>query len=260
MNQNQKWQSNLYDTDHNFVSKYGKSLVTLLAPKENEMILDLGCGTGDLSKQILDFGAHVKGIDESKEMISEAKSKYPDIDFELADALNMPFSNQFDAVFSNAVLHWITSPERLLERVYESLKDNGRFVAEFGGKNNCTKITSEIITVIREYGYSYEMRDFPWYFPSIGEYTSLMESVGFEVSYALYFERPTKLKNGKDGLKSWIAMFGDKLFVGIPDDDKERIVSEVAKRLENTLLVDTEWFADYKRIRIVGNKKNGDNE
>ena len=250
-----KWNANLYDNKHQFVSKYGSDLIKLLAPKKGELILDLGCGTGDLTNEIYQSGSDIIGVDSSEEMIKKASNKYPNIKFKIMDAKELDFEKKFDGVFSNAVLHWIKSPEKVLQSIKNVLKQNGRFVAEFGGEGNVKLITDTIIDTIREHGYSFEDDDFPWYFPSIGQYATLMERIGFRVTYAIHFDRPTKLADSKDGLKDWIDMFGRNLLIKIPKKEQEKIIEEVEKELSQKLIRNKNWFADYKRIRVIGIKE-----
>lgn len=247
------WNPNLYDQKHSFVSKYGNHLIELLAPKQNEKILDLGCGTGDLAKKLFDLGVNVVGVDKSLNMIHQAKEKYPEITFIENDATNLEFVNEFDAVFSNATMHWVNPPKKALQSIHQSLKKDGRFVAEFGGKGNVQKITDEIIQQMNEVGIQFQQENFPWYYPSIGEYSTLMEKVGFRVTFAEHFDRPTPLE-GENGLKNWIEMFGNILLNGISEDKKEIIIRKVENRLKPTLFKDETWIADYKRIRIIGIK------
>ena len=248
------WNANLYDIKHSFVSKYGDNLVELLAPKEGEKILDLGCGTGDLAKKLYDYKVDVVGVDKSKNMVMQAMSKYPNIKFIVRDATDLVYNNEFDAVFSNATLHWVSPPKKALNCIYKSLKQGGRFVAEFGGKGNVQIITGEIINQIKEVGFEYKMEQFPWYYPSIGEYSSLMEEVGFRVTFAQHYDRPTLL-DGDNGLKNWIEMFGSDMFEGIVEDRKDYIITKVENNLKEILCKDGNWFADYKRIRVIGIKE-----
>lgn len=247
------WNAELYDTKHKFVSEYGNSLIGLLSPQPSENILDLGCGTGDLSYKIGESGAHIVGIDQSENMIRQASSKYPDIAFDVQNAAKLPYTNQFDAVFSNAVLHWIKEPGAALEGVFRSLKQGGRFVAEFGGKGNVELITSSLIQQITETGFEFSPEQFPWYYPSIGEYTALMEKSGFYVTFAMHFDRPTPLE-GEDGLKNWIRMFCTQLLEGIPEQETEMIIANTEKQLKGSLWKNGHWIADYKRIRVIGIK------
>ena len=247
------WNANLYDQNHSFVSKYGNQLIELLAPKQGETILDLGCGTGDLSKELSDLGVDIVGIDQSENMIAEAQKKYPDIQFLVRDATELGCNNEFDAVFSNAMLHWIKLPKQALNCIYHSLKRGGRFVAEFGGKGNVQTITNAIIHELRESGFEYETEQFPWYYPSIGEYTTLMEEAGFRVVFAQHFDRPTQL-DGEYGLRNWIEMFASTLFENISIKQKDSIIAKVENRLKPILYKDDHWIADYKRIRVIGIK------
>lgn len=248
-----QWNSQLYDEKHQFVSAYGEGVVTLLAPKREENILDLGCGTGDLANKLYNLGAHVIGVDHSVSMIDEANQKYPHISFLVKDAVHLDYKHEFDAVFSNAVLHWIKQPEQVLLNVYKSLKKGGRFVAEFGGQDNVKKITDQIVIELEELGYPMGKDDFPWYFPSIGEYTTLMEKAGFRVVYAEHIDRPTRLE-GPNGLINFLVMFADVFFNGVSDGDKKTVLQKVEKELKNDLFHDDHWIADYKRIRVMGIK------
>ncbi|MBT2727698.1 methyltransferase domain-containing protein [Bacillus sp. ISL-75] len=254
--QEDSWNASLYDTKHSFVSQFGGDLVQWLAPQSSEKILDLGCGTGDLANQLNQLGVDIIGIDKSENMIQQAQKKYPGLTFEVQDAVNMGYTNEFDAVFSNATLHWIKTPKQALQSIYNALKPGGRFVAEFGGKGNVQKITDAIINQLGEHGTTYksEQLQFPWYYPSIGEYTSIMEQVGFRVTHAQHFDRPTPL-SGEQGLRNWIEMFATSMFEGVTSDTKELIITRVEENLREVLFRNGEWIADYKRIRVLGIKE-----
>jgi SAM-dependent methyltransferase len=221
-----KWEPGFYDAVHCYVANYGKSLVELLAPCEGERILDLGCGTGTLTDEIARTGAVVTGIDSSPEMIGQARQNYPKLDFRLADAKTFRSGERFDAVFSNAVLHWIQPPVVVIKTIREALKPGGRFIAEFGGRGN-------VASIVEAAGFN------PWYYPSIGEYATLLEQNGFEVSSAVLFDRPTVLE-GEQGLRDWLQMF-------LPNADVARMESELRAKLYR----DGSWTIDYKRLRIV---------
>ena len=248
------WNANLYDSKHSFVSMYGESLIELLAPQQGEKILDLGCGTGDLAKQLSDYGSEITGVDQSEKMIEQARSKYPTIKFIVQDATKLAFHHEFDAVFSNAALHWIKQPKQVLSCIYNSLKIGGRFVAEFGGKGNVQSISDELIQQIEAEGFTFNMEHFPWFFPSIAEYSSLMEQAGFRVTFALHFDRPTQLE-GESAIKNWIDMFGSSMFTGVPESKKADIITKVENNLKEVLYRDGKWIGDYKRIRVIGYKE-----
>ncbi len=209
------WNSALYEQNHAFVWQYGESLLELLAPQAGEQILDLGCGTGQLTEKIAQSGAFVQGIDSSLSMISTAKVNYPHINFAAADARNFQVESPLDAVFSNAVLHWIKQPDAVINCVEKALKPGGRFVAEFGGKGNVGAIVLALLSVLSEIGGQEPEALNPWYFPSIGEYAGLLEKQGFDVGYAVLFDRPTPLQGGSAGMVNWIEMFAGGLLSGL---------------------------------------------
>ncbi|MFB8790963.1 MAG: methyltransferase domain-containing protein [Potamolinea sp.] len=251
--QNQ-WDAELYDNQHSFVSNFGTNLVELLSPQPGEYILDLGCGTGHLTEKIANFGVEVLGIDSAGSMINQARNHYPSLKFELADATNLQFTEEFDAVFSNAVLHWIKQPEKVIAGIYRALKPGGRFVAEFGGKGNVQKIVAAIYNVMNAAGYPIEESGNPWYFPSIGEYGTLLEKQGFELTLASLFERPTVLDDPEKGMHNWIKMFANQFLTVLPDDKPNDILADIEKQLRPDLYQDGTWFADYKRIRVIAKK------
>lgn len=253
-NNRDNWNANLYDEKHSFVSQFGQSVIELLAPKQGEHILDLGCGTGDLAHIINGLGATVVGVDKSENMIVQAQEKYPNIQFSVQDATQLDYHQEFDAVFSNATLHWVKTPKQALESVYQSLKPGGRFVAELGGKGNVQKITDEVISQYEKLGQKFETEKFPWYFPSVGEYTALMEEVGFTVAFSVYFDRPTPLE-GENGITNWIEMFGSSLFAGMDEKMRQEIITSSENNLRKSLYKNGKWVADYKRLRVIGIKK-----
>jgi trans-aconitate methyltransferase len=253
ISQNQ-WDAELYDNQHSFVSKFGSNLVELLSPQPGEYILDLGCGTGHLTEKIASYGAQVFGIDSAESMILKARSQYPKIKFEVADATNLQFTEEFDAVFSNAVLHWIKQPEKVITGIYQALKPGGRFVAEFGGKGNVQKIVAAIYNVMNAAGYSLEESVNIWYFPSIGEYGTLLEKQGFELTFASLFERPTVLDDSEKGMQNWIKMFANNFLTALPDDKQTEILGNIEQQLHPDLYKNGTWFADYKRIRVIAKK------
>ena len=177
-----QWDAELYDDKHSFVSQLGADVVELLSPQSGEHILDLGCGTGPLTSKIATSGAEVLGIDSASTMIEQARENYPHLQFEVADGANLSFTEQFDAVFSNAALHWIKQPEEAVASVWRSLKPGGRFVAEFGGKGNVKLIIAAIDNVIRAADPAVNALN-PWYFPSIGEYGTLLEQQGLQLTF-----------------------------------------------------------------------------
>jgi trans-aconitate methyltransferase len=250
-----EWDPDDYDDGHGFVAEYGRDVVRLLAPRPGERILDLGCGTGTLSAVIADSGAEVVGIDAAEPMVEQARKQYPDLTFEVADAREYD-PDAFDAVFSNAALHWIPGEDHdaVLSVVADALSEGGRFVAEFGGRGNVSQVERAVRAELDARGYD---TDHSWYFPSIGEYAPRLEHHGLDVTEAVLFDRPTELDGGESGLREWVEMFGDELFDGVSDGDREVVLDGVEERLRPALY-DPEtgtWTADYRRLRFVAKKE-----
>jgi trans-aconitate methyltransferase len=250
-----KWNAELYDDKHAFVAQYGESVLELLDIKPGEQILDLGCGTGHLANEIKKHGADVTAIDSSPEMIEKAEKEFPDVDFKVADGANFHFNKAFDAVFSNAALHWMHRADYVIKCVYDSLKPGGRFVAEMGGKGNMKYIIAATQQVLAKHGYKILGERKLWYFPSLGEYSSKLEARGFRVTYAIHFDRPTLLQDGRQGVTKWLNMFGDTYFEGIHGTEKQEILSEITDLLEPHYNRDGQWFSDYTRLRFIAVKE-----
>ncbi len=248
------WDSRAYNDQHRFVSNYGADVLQWLAPAKGENILDVGCGTGDLAAKIAETGANIIGVDASIDMIDLAKKEYPHLTFDVKDAANLDFKNEFDAVFSNATFHWIEDQEGLLRGIFRSLKHNGRLVAEFGGKGNIQSIVGSIAEAGEKLSLRTKMVTNFWFFPSIAHYSALLEAAGFEVEQMWLFERPTKLI-GNDGMHNWIAQFAKHAFINLNKDEAEAVSYLAVELLKPTHFINGEWLADYVRLRIKAIKK-----
>jgi trans-aconitate 2-methyltransferase len=246
-----EWNADLYDAKHAFVWKYGADLVSLLAPRQSEHILDLGCGTGHLTEQIADSGARVVGVDRSPEMVNAARKAYPNLQFEVADARSLGFHDEFDAVFSNAALHWIHEPELVIQSVRSALRPGGRFVAEFGGHGNIRKMQSAFDQTLLELSAAAQGEINPWYYPSVSEYATLLENNGFEVRFITLFDRPTPLADGEAGMRNWIAMFGSDFLAKLTPETYEPFFRRVDELLRPELFREGQWWADYRRLRFA---------
>lgn len=244
------WNANCYDEKHAFVFKYGEDVVRQLSPRPGERILDLGCGTGYLTNLIAQAGARVTGIDSSSSMVERAKAAYPDLDFRVLSATDMHFDEPFDAVFSNATLHWILDKEIAIDHIYHALRPGGRLVLEMGGKGNVEDIIVATRKVLTRHNHFQNAAKQVWYFPSLGEYTTLLEKRGFQIKYASHFDRPTKLQDTDSGLKDWIKMFGNAFFQDISATDESNILEEIQETIRPTSYRNHSWYADYKRLRI----------
>ena len=251
----QHWNPDLYNTKHAFVYKYGESLVELLNPGKQERILDLGCGSGQLTAKIGDLAMEVIGLDKSHAMISDAKLKFHHIEFQVGDASDFCFEEKFDAIFSNATLHWVTNYRECIRCMFNNLKSGGRIVVEFGGKGNVQIIVNQLRASLAAYGYPNQSKLQLWHFPSIGEYSSLLEQAGFRVTIAQHYDRPTELSDGNTGIKDWLSMFGEQFFQGIDPEHVDKIKSDVQEKIKPKALLNEKWYADYKRLRIMAIKE-----
>lgn len=250
-----KWNADLYDDKHSFVFQYGESVLALLDAKAGERVLDVGCGTAHLTNELREQGVVVKGVDASQEMITKAKELFPALDVEVKDATNLRFTEDFDAVFSNATLHWIKDADAAIKSIAQSLKPGGRFVAEMGGKGNMKHMIAVTRAVMQAYGFDLPDSNIPWYFPSTAEYAAKLEAQGFRATFMAHFDRPTLLQDGKQGVVKWLKMFGASFFSNVPADKLDIILEEIAGRLEHYYEKDGEWYADYVRLRFVAVKQ-----
>ncbi|MBG1239927.1 class I SAM-dependent methyltransferase [Nostoc sp. NZL] len=250
---NNDWNTALYQDKHAFVWQYGEDLLNFLNPKPGESILDLGCGTGQLTEKIAQAGAEVRGVDHAPAMIEKARQNYPHIRFDVADARNFQVDELLDAVFSNAVLHWVKEADSAIACIHQSLKPGGRFVAEFGGKGNVQAIATALESALEAINIPVKALN-PWYFPSIGEYATLLEQQGFDVIHAILFARPTPLAEGEAGMANWIQMFANAFLAGLSGEQQIQLIRVVEEYLKPTLYQQGTWTADYRRIRIVAIK------
>ena len=245
----QQWNADLYDTRHSFVSAYGADLLELLDARPGEHVLDAGCGTGELTAALRDAGVEVIGIDTSPDMVERGRQRFPDVDLRVADLRDLGLHHEFDAVFSNAVLHWIPEAGRAAAAIHAALRPGGRLVAELGGAGNIAAIDGAVRSLRAEQGL--DAPEDPWYFPGIADYAAVLERAGLETTGAWLFDRPTRLE-GDDGLAAWVRMFGSHLLAGIEDPDG--FLTELRKRLRPVLYRDGTWWADYRRLRVTAVK------
>ncbi|GAB2584357.1 class I SAM-dependent methyltransferase [Spirosoma areae] len=246
------WNSESYTQKHSFVYQYGEGLLDVLNPQPGERILDLGCGSGELTQRIAERGVQVIGIDSSADMLTKAHRQFPELELYQMDATEFLVDEPVDAIFSNAVLHWVADYEAAVRHMAKALKSGGRLVIEFGGKNNVCSIVEAVARRLREYGHTFSPF---WFFPSIGEYTPILERYGFTVQLAQYYDRDTLLTDPETGLTDWIEQFGAYFFEGVASSDKAAILEKVNLDLRPALFRDGRWYADYKRIRISAEKK-----
>jgi len=245
------WDPLLYRGAGAFVSQLGAELVDLLAPGPREHILDLGCGTGELTRAIADRGATVTGIDADAGMIAQAQRLYPDLAFQVGDGQALTFDGEFEAVFSNAALHWMTRARDVATGVSRALRPGGRFVAEFGGAGNVVIVRETLSAILRDRGLPSAAMPL-WYFPTAAAYATVLEEAGLLVHLVHWFERPTCLA-GESGLRTWLTLFCGPLLKSL-GETADDFVREVEARAHPLLFRDGSWWVDYKRLRIVATR------
>jgi len=245
----QKWNATEYETHVSFVPALANDVIELLNPREGERILDIGCGDGQLTLKIKEKGCSVLGIDFSANMVEAAIRR--GVEAILMDGHNIHFIDEFDAVFSNAALHWFTEPEKVIESVYRALKHNGRFVGEFGGKGNISALIEAMQEVFNENG---EFGNFklPWYFPGATEYKASLEKHGFKVNYIELIPRPTPLESG---IEKWLEIFAQSIISHLSSDQKRFFLQAVKEKVTPVLYSNEKgWVADYVRLRFKASK------
>lgn len=246
---NQTWDAKQYSENARFVSDLGASVIELLAPRPGERILDLGCGDGALTEKLAEHGCRVVGVDASPEMTAAAGRL--GLDARVMDGHELRFDNEFDAVFSNAALHWLKQPEKVIAGVWRALKPGGRFVGEFGGSGNVATIVTAAEDLLRERGIDPKPFN-PWYNPTAEEYRALLEARGFEVKEIDLFPRPTPLPGS---LVAWLETFAQSFAAALPSADRLLFFEEVARRcLPRLRDGDGSWQADYVRLRFSATK------
>lgn len=252
----QTWNAQLYDRRHAFVYQRAADLIEVLAPQPHERILDVGCGTGHLAVQISQHCAQVVALDASPQMIEAARGKYlqaaPKVQWQRADARDFDVGADFDAVFSNAALHWITPPEAAIGCIHRALKSGGRLVCEFGGRGNIAQVLASIEHGLQNIGRT-DLKPHSNYFPSISQYTSLLEAAGLETVFATLFHRPTPLQ-GENALRDWVRQFRAPLIEALDQAQREEFQNAMEEFARPILRDENGWFADYRRLRIVARK------
>lgn len=245
-----RWNARAYDSSFGYVSAQGAPLLELLDPQSGERVLDLGCGTGVLTAQIAARGAQVLGIDGSQSMIEAAIAQHPGLDFTVGDGHDFTVAQPYDAVFSNAALHWMSrDPDAVIACVRMALRPGGRFVAEMGGAGNCAALTSAMLTAWREHGL--REPELPWFFPSPAEYARRLENGGFTVRLLEYFDRPTQLDECPNGAADWVRMFAGSLLDRVPVATVEPLLRRVNELAAPALRHESGWMADYVRLRFA---------
>ena len=241
----QQWDPERYARHAGFVPELARGVVTLLDPQPGERILDLGCGDGVLTRELAQAGARVVGVDASLAQVRAACAAGLAAFVARAEALAV--RRPFDAVFSNAALHWIKRPDAVFEGVRAALRPGGRFVAELGARGNVASVRGELRAALERRGLDPDAAD-PWYFPAREEYAAKLAAHGFEVTQLLVFERPTPLPGD---LREWLLTFAQSFLAAAPPAEREPLLAEVSERVRARLQrADGGWVVDYVRLRF----------
>ena len=242
----QDWSAERYARNARFVSELGAPLLALLAPRPGERILDLGCGDGALSLEIMAAGATVVGVDAAPDMVAAARAR--GVDARQMDGQALGFEGEFDAVFSNAALHWMRDADAVIDGVRRALVPGGRFVAEFGGGANVALVSGALVAALERRGLD-GARFVPWYFPDDGEYRARLEAAGFTVDEIALIPRPTVLPGP---IGDWLETFAGSFLGAIGEAGRPAFKAEVAEALRPALCdAEGRWSVDYVRLRLA---------
>ena len=254
----QVWHASTYAVNGRFVADLAHAVIDLLAPKPGERILDLGCGDGALTEQLVASGAEITGLDASESMVQAARAR--GLNVLHGNARDMDFTrrddNRFDAIFSNAALHWIPAGDQpqALAAAFHALRPGGRFVAEMGAQGNIAAIRTALSAVLQQLGIDAEAAANS-FFPSPAEYSGLLEAAGFLVESIYVLPRPTPLPNGRDGMHHWLTTFRSGVLDSLPSGTKAQVLADVVALLRPILAdLSGEWTADYVRLRFRARK------
>ena len=245
----QHWDPDRYARNARFVADLGAPLIGLLAPRPEERILDLGCGDGALTEKLAGQVAAVVGVDSSPDQVAAARGR--GLDAHVMDGHRLTFDAEFDAVVSNAALHWMLQPDAVIEGVWRALKRGGRFVAEMGGAGNVALIKAALVGALDRRGLD-GAAHVPWYFPTVEEQQGRLERRGLAVREIVLIPRPTPLPGDIAG---WLDTFGEPFLKAVPATGRAAAVDEVRAELRPALCdAAGNWSADYVRLRFAADK------
>ncbi len=246
MNREQRWDPERYAKQAGFVADLGQPVLELLAPRPGERILDLGCGDGALTEKLVAGGCQVVAVDASAEQVAAARAR--GLDAHVADGHALGFDSEFDAVFSNAALHWMKRPRDVIAGVRRALRPGGRFVAEFGGHGCVAAIQTALLRALSDRGVDGQAHH-PWYFPTDDDYRSELEAEGLKVETIALIPRPTALPTC---MRDWLEIFAGPFMAELPDGERPGFLAEVCEMLRPALCDSHgRWTADYVRLRFA---------
>jgi SAM-dependent methyltransferase len=240
----QAWNAADYAANARFVSDLGQPVLDLLAPRPGERILDVGCGDGALTEKLVQAGALVVGADPAPDFVAAAVAR--GLDARLLDAQALPFEREFDAVFTNAVLHWIPDLDAALRGIHRALRAGGRFVGECGGHGNVAAVSTALQAVARRHGVTPRL---PWRYPTADDFTARLIAASFRPVSVELIPRPTPLAAG---MAAWLRTFAGPVFEQLPADAREGAIDETVDLLRWSLCDEQgRWTADYVRLRFA---------
>lgn len=246
----QTWDPDRYARNARFVADLGAPVVDLLAPRPGERILDLGCGDGVLTAKLAALGCQVVGVDSSAPQIDAARNL--GLDARVMNGQALDFDAEFDAVFSNAALHWMRDPAKVIAGVHRALRPHGRFVGELGGHGCVAKIRKALVEALNRRGVDGEAAN-PWYFPTVADYSQHLTNGGFAVTYIALIPRPTPLPGDVTG---WLETFAGSFTSTLPPSERPSYIDEVQEALRPELCdAQGKWTADYIRLRFAAEKR-----
>jgi len=205
-----KWDAKAYDGTKAPQVDAGRELIALAEVKENDTVLDVGCGTGSLTKELagLARNGEVIGIDPSDEMLAAAREKcghMKNITLLPLTAQTIDFHSKFDLVFSNSALQWVRDQEEAVRRIYTALKKGGRIAFQLPAKDFCPVFRENVKGAIKTLGLEEMFRtwDSPWYFPTDREYYALLRDAGFTDIQCSYREYGIVFGSINETLRWW---------------------------------------------------------
>lgn len=245
VNPSSQWDPADYASVGAFVPAHGAFILQSLGVQPGERILDVGCGDGSLTVQLQEAGAQVVGLDASEALVAHARSR--NLEVWHGDVLSMQFADEFDAIFSNAVLHWVLDGQGAARAMFRALRPGGRIALEFGGFGNIAAIRVALRVALGEAGYTTLPQD--QFYPTARQYSAILLAAGFQNVTCEIVPRPTPLLAG---LESWLRTFRGGLMnvLGIGVETRDRVFARTAELLAPSLLdPEGQWWADYVRIR-----------